>query len=269
MRDAAAYKRVRMAERFNVAFGRYLRMLRERKGYSLDDVAVVTKAYADPIGKGYLSRVEHGQVKFGFSKAITLARAYEVPLEVIAERHSLDLELKQMGGGPETKGKSLKELRELGRKARERGRRWETYAYLRDSLSIALDDELIPGYIDKREQHLATIIGVAGFAGALGRREFAVHELRTVERLGGLGREQEAMLYVHLGTSLWMLGRLDEAAAAADRGVSLSSDPPSRFLASALSCRASVRIRLGDGNGAIEDLKRGFRVNKDYGDVHG
>src|SRR5262245_53314329 len=119
MRDAAAYKRVRMAERFNVAFGRYLRMLRERKGYSLDDVAVVTKAYADPIGKGYLSRVEHGQVKFGFSKAITLARAYEVPLEVIAARQSLDIELKQMGLGPSTRGESLKERRELSRKARD------------------------------------------------------------------------------------------------------------------------------------------------------
>ena len=59
-----------MAESCAVAFGRYLRMLRERRGLSLDEVAAMSRSLADPVDKSYLSRCENGRYGIGFSKAM-------------------------------------------------------------------------------------------------------------------------------------------------------------------------------------------------------
>ena len=103
-----------MAEKAIVAFGRYLKILRERRGLSLDDVVTLTKAYPEPINKGYLSRAERGLSHIAFSKIVALGRAYEIPIDVFGEKLSLDLEVDQLKDPPETEGKTLGELLKEG-----------------------------------------------------------------------------------------------------------------------------------------------------------
>ncbi|HZN55307.1 MAG TPA: helix-turn-helix transcriptional regulator, partial [Candidatus Polarisedimenticolaceae bacterium] len=82
-----------MADRMLLAFGKYLRLVRERRKLSLTDVVTLTKSYPEPIGKGYLSRVERGLARVGFSKMVALSRAYEVSLDAFGEKLALDLEV--------------------------------------------------------------------------------------------------------------------------------------------------------------------------------
>ena len=141
-----------MAETCAVAFGRYLRMLRERRGLSLDDVATMSRSLADPVDKSYLSRCENGHYGIGFSKAITLSRIYGVPTEVLAERMELDTELDRIGG-PETKGLSYAEMQKKGVAAAGRGAAWEAYAHFRDSVHLAQSADLSPTFRDLTEKN--------------------------------------------------------------------------------------------------------------------
>jgi len=93
-----------LATSSTLAFGQYLRTLRERRGLSLDDVATLSRTFADPVEKGYLSRCENGHQSLALSKMIALSRIYEVPAEVLVERLELDLEVEKLGG-PETASK--------------------------------------------------------------------------------------------------------------------------------------------------------------------
>jgi transcriptional regulator with XRE-family HTH domain len=53
-----------------------------RRKLSLEDVATLTKSYPEPINKGYLSRVERGLARVGFSKMVASSHAYDVSLDV-------------------------------------------------------------------------------------------------------------------------------------------------------------------------------------------
>ena len=61
-----------MADRMLIAFGKYLKILRNRRKLSLSDVVTLTKSYPEPVGKGYMSRVERGLARVGFSKMVAL-----------------------------------------------------------------------------------------------------------------------------------------------------------------------------------------------------
>ena len=102
-----------MAENCTKAFGRYLKTLRERRGLSLDAVHSLSQTFPDVINKGYLSRCENGHQKLAFAKVIALSRIYEVPADVLVDRMELDMELDRVGG-PETEGKTFKELAKAG-----------------------------------------------------------------------------------------------------------------------------------------------------------
>ncbi|MBT8470525.1 MAG: helix-turn-helix domain-containing protein, partial [Deltaproteobacteria bacterium] len=99
-----------MAEPGNIAFGRYLRALRERRALSLLEVASLSQAFAETLNKGYLSRVENGRQRLAFAKLIPLGRIYKVAADVLLERLELDLELERVGA-PDTEGLDLEELR--------------------------------------------------------------------------------------------------------------------------------------------------------------
>ena len=99
-----------MAEKMLLAFGRYLKLVRERRKLSLEDVATLTKSYPEPINKGYLSRVERGLARVGFSKMVALSHAYDVSLDVFGEKLALDLEVDRLKDAPDTRGKTFGEL---------------------------------------------------------------------------------------------------------------------------------------------------------------
>src|SRR5882672_4049797 len=99
-----------MADRMLIAFGKYLRLVRDRRKMSLSDVVTLTKSYPEPVGKGYLSRVERGLARIGFSKMVALSRAYEISLDAFGEKLSLDLEVDELRNPPETSGKTFAEL---------------------------------------------------------------------------------------------------------------------------------------------------------------
>ena len=63
-----------MADKMLIAFGKYLRILRDRRKLSLSDVVALTKSFPEPVGKGYLSRAERGLSRIGFSKMVALSR---------------------------------------------------------------------------------------------------------------------------------------------------------------------------------------------------
>ena len=81
----------------NQAFGQYLRLLRERRGLSLEQVESLSSGFPEPIRKSYLSRCENGHQAIAFSRIVALSRIYEVPTEVLAQRLELDLEVERIG----------------------------------------------------------------------------------------------------------------------------------------------------------------------------
>src|SRR5262245_37863150 len=168
-----------MAETMLIAFGRYLRTLRERRGYSLDDVASLTRLSPDPILKGYLSRCENGKTRIGFSKMSTLCHVYEVPLEVVAERHALDMELERIGG-PDTKGRTFEDLVMSAATAFKQGHHWDGYGLVRDAAAIAANASVLPSFKDASEQLACAVMNVATTAAALGKQRLSTFELEYV-----------------------------------------------------------------------------------------
>ena len=61
-----------MAAPCNVAFGRYLKSLRERRGLSLEQVYARSQSFPEALMKGYLSRVENGHQKLALPKLIPI-----------------------------------------------------------------------------------------------------------------------------------------------------------------------------------------------------
>jgi tetratricopeptide (TPR) repeat protein len=207
-----------MAESCTVAFGRYLRMLRERRGLSLDDVATMSRSLADPVDKSYLSRCENGRYGIGFSKSITLSRIYGVPTEVLAERMELDTELDRIGG-PDTSGLSYAEMQKTAGAAIGRGLTWEAYAYGRDSLPLALRSPLSERFRDAMEQHLTGCMNVSTAAAALGRSRYSLHELEHIRAVNHLGAGLESLLLQLLSCRHRVLGDIEKARSFADEAV--------------------------------------------------
>jgi tetratricopeptide (TPR) repeat protein len=186
-----------MAEKWTPAFGRYLRTLRERRGLSLQDVCSLSQAFTETLNKGYLSRCENGHQSLAFSKVIALSRIYEVHADVLLERLELDMELDRVGGA-ETEGKGYEELLQEGRTAFNRGFFWEAYGLHRDSIAAAPLTPVPPQYKGRAEQVACAHMNCAGAARALGREQYARHELCNAEASGHVGPKFQTALYIYL-----------------------------------------------------------------------
>ena len=140
-----------MAETWSRAFGRYLRTLRKRQGLSLKEVCSLSRAFAETIDKGYLSRCENGHQSPSFSKIIPLSRIYNVPAGVLLDRLELDMELDRVGS-PDTEGMTYAELTESAGTVLDKGFNWHAYGLLRDAIPRASSDPLKPSFRDHDEQ---------------------------------------------------------------------------------------------------------------------
>lgn len=207
-----------MAENSAVAFGRYLRTLRERRGHSLDDVESLSRALPERIGKGYLSRCENGRQRVAFSKIITLCRVYDVPSEVLIERMELDLELDRVGG-PETEGLEFEDLTNRGKDSATRGAAWEAYGYFRDAIPVAATSEVQERFRDSWEQDLCAIMNYTIIASQHGRHTLSLHELEYVRSTDGLGPRCSTILLELLSQRTRSFGDLRRARALSDQAV--------------------------------------------------
>ncbi len=229
-----------MAERWTRAFGRYLRLLRERRGLSLQDVASLSQPFADRVNKGYLSRCENGLVRLALSKVPTLSHIYKIPVDALLERIELDTELEKVGA-PETEAMSLLELREAGRRAFNRGHRWKAYGFLRDAVSRSLAGPVASQYRDRSEQVAGASVASATAIIGLGKLRLALHECLEVEEAGQLGPAFRPLLLERLSVTYRNVGDLVRAKTYADRAISAAEIPAGRdYHGYALSARALV-----------------------------
>jgi len=249
------------------AFGKYLRILRDRRNMSLSDVVALTKSYPEPVGKGYLSRVERGLARIGFSKMVALSRAYEIPLDAFGEKLSLDLEVEELKNAPNTNGKTFGELTGAGVVFNGRGMKWHCYAVIRDALPLAALDPLHTGSRNHREQVTRATLSHGVAARATGRDNLALVEFAFVtanqdclsEEALPVVFEQSAIAKIHLG-------ELDEARLLADRAVELANlSPRKKHLGDALDTRAELASRAGDFPSAIATYQEAFAAYKAVG----
>ncbi len=208
-----------MAEPANLAFGRYLRILRERRRLSLQEVASLSQTFADNVNKGYISRCENGHQSLAFAKVIPLSRIYEVTSDALLEKMELDMELDRVGA-PETDGLDFAELTQAGKDALREGNKWDGYAFLREARNRAAIDTLRPSFKDQEEQIACASMSCGLAAFQLGRYRFALHEYLYVESTGFLGKKFNAVLLGRLTHTYRNLGDSDKARRYAERTVS-------------------------------------------------
>lgn len=248
-----------MAEKWTIAFGRYLRTLRERRGLSLDDVESLSEAFPDPIRKAYLSKCENGHQSLAFSKLVALCRIYEVPPEVLAERLQLDMELEKTDAPP-VEGLTFSELTELSRTALREGFAWKSYGLIRDALPRALRDPVRENYRDHAEQLAVGHMNCATVAMRLDRLQFARHEFEIAACSSALGSRYSTIAQERIAESLRRLGKLDESRVASQRAVELAeSRGDSYALGYCYSIRALVASDEGEFELAAQYYEKAYR----------
>ncbi len=194
-----------MAEAATVAFGRYLRELRTRRGLSLLQVCELCEGSIEGIDKGTLSRFERGQQTPSVFRLAPLCRIYEVSADVLFERMELDRELDRLGE-PDTQGRSYDDLFAAGGDALVHGhRKWDAYACFRDALAVAPDD-----------QRLKTRLNLVTAIRSLGKNTLALHELRELASAPGLDAAHRAVVYERISQCHRCLGDMKKAEECAD-----------------------------------------------------
>ena len=253
-----------MADRMFVAFGKYLKLVRGRRNMSLSDVVTLTKSYPEPVGKGYLSRVERGLARIGFSKMVALSRAYEVSLDAFGEKLSLDLEVDELKNPPITSGKTFGELTDAGVDFNQRGLKWHCYAVIRDALPRAALDPLHGSYRNQREQGTMATLSHGVAARATGRYALALVEFGLVmEQLDALSDENVPVVFQQSAVAKRRLGAIGEANALADRAVELARRTPKKtYLGDAFETRGLIASQASEHDLAITVLQEAFAAYK-------
>jgi len=253
-----------MAQGSSAAFGNYLRVLRERRRFSLLDVSRLTRSSPRFIDKGTLSRFERGQQRISVQSLIPLSRIYAVPAEVLLERLELDTELDGLNG-PDTEGKTYAELRRLGKDALfGKSRKWDAYGFFRDALQRAQDGQGVEDGEDRDQLRAIAQTNLATVARSLGRNRLALHELLEVEDAGGIGAAYAPILLDRIANCYRCLDRWEMADRYVDASITQASAlRDKRALAYAYYSRASLTILRGDYRQGIDLLREAFRAHRD------
>lgn len=254
-----------MAESCAIAFGRYLKTLRERRGLSLNDVESLSRTFPESISKSYLSRCENGRHNLALAKMIPLSRINEVAPEVLVERLELDMELDKVGG-PETAGLSYTELTQRGKAALDHGVLWEAYALLRDSIGVASHSEIMGRLRDHTEQLLCAYMNFSAAAVKLGRSRLALHELEYIKGSGGLSQRVFPILLERLSTTYLHMNRLNDARTHADAAIAEAERIGQvEYLGYFYSNRALIADRETYHDQAVRLHQKAFQAFRDAG----
>ena len=228
-----------MADPSIVAFGRYLKIVRERRKLSLEDVAHLTKAYPEPVNKGYLSRVERGLNHVGFSKMVALSRAYDTPLDALGERYGLDLESDRLRDAPETASLPFGELLEKAVRFIRAGKRLHAFVSIRDALVKARTDPVVPNYADVSEQVAAAYLIHGVTVIALGRYRLGQVEVSAAVAMSALRAEFLPIVSHELSVIHRQLGDLAQAKHHAEAAIEAAlNSPKNKYLGDAYAIRA-------------------------------
>jgi tetratricopeptide (TPR) repeat protein len=249
-----------MAENYRVAFGRYLKTLRERRGMSLEDVCSLSGTFAEKLNKGYISRCENGLQKLAFSKVIPLSRIYEVPADALVERMEMDMELDR-AGGPETEGKSFAELADLGREAIVKGYLWNAYGYVRDALTLAPVSPLRPNYADLEEQIAGAHMNCATVARALGRIRYALHEYLYLQALDHFSPKHRSLVLERIGACYRLLEQFSLAKEYVDAAIKAAeANEDQQYLGYLYETRGLIELTQQHPESAVDYFKRAFEL---------
>jgi tetratricopeptide (TPR) repeat protein len=244
-------------ERAAVAFGRYLRDLRERRGLSLPRAAALSSSCTKPLDKGTLSRLERGRQRPAASVLIPICHMYSVSADALVERLELDTEVER-AGAPDTAGLPVADLLRLGRAALvQHGRKWDAYAYFREAARREAETE---------HERAAAALNLATAIRSLGKNRLALHELRELERCGTGGERIRAVVLDRMSNCHRCLGEIAEAERWARAAIEAAeSIGERRMLAFAQFSQASVEFDRGDTERGIADLGHAFRTYRDAG----
>lgn len=254
-----------MAERWTVAFGRYLHTLRERRGFSLDAVSSLSQPFADTVSKSYLSRCERGLYRLAFSKVIALSRIYEVTADVLVERMELDMELDRIGA-PATDGMSFAELTAAGREMAKRGARWHAYGLFREAIRLASSEPVEPAYRDANDQLANAEIRCSIAAKALGRTRYALHELLHVQSTDWLSSKYRPILLDRISTCYRSLHEYALATSYSEAAIEQAEAADSNDARGyAYSARAHLALVQSDPALAARYYKNAFQFFKQAG----
>ena len=258
-----------MAESQNIAFGRYLRTLRERRKFSLQDVSSLSQVFAETLNKGYLSRCENGRQRLAFSKVIPLSRIYRVPGDVFLERWELDQELDRVGA-PDTEGMSFADLTKSGTEALNKGDYWRSYAFLRDAVVRATIDPVKPAFRDTAEQYNCSQMNCASAALDLGKNRFALHEFRHARDSKHFGSRFSLLVLERLSRVYRELNQHDLAREYADSAVSgAESSGESEYLGFFYANRGILALTDSDFELAASNYKKAYKSFSDSGRPEG
>lgn len=242
-----------MAESSALAFGRYLRSLRERRGLSLLKVCEISAHAPESLDKGTLSRLERGRQSPSIFKLGPLSRMYEIAPEALIERMELDREIDRLGK-PATAGKSYEELHRLGATALLRSNlKWEAYAYFRDAVPLASEERRIQAW-----SNLVTAIR------SLGKNALALHELREIELSLEGDAAQRAILHERMSNCHCSLGNMRQAEEYAESAIAqaLAQGDP-RTLAFACAARAQTAFEQEQWSLAADSFNRSLSAYRE------
>ncbi|TDI46594.1 MAG: hypothetical protein E2P01_08555 [Acidobacteria bacterium] len=255
-----------MAVSCHVAFGHYLRTLRERRGLALEDVWTLSQTFPESLNKGYLSRCENGKQKLAFPKVVAISRIYEVPADVLVERLELDLELEKIGG-PSTEKLSWAQLREAGKNAMSHGHRWAAYTFLRDATLKANKADLdASSFGSLKEQIVVSFMNVASVAQTLGKNRYALAEFRFAENCGRLGPNSKILAAERLAAVHRSLGNTDLSDQYADVALErLNGVPNSSFEPDVYFLHGIARMKRKELTEAIPWFQKAYNAFRDRG----
>jgi transcriptional regulator with XRE-family HTH domain len=221
-----------MAESSSIAFGKYLRELRERRGLSLARVCELSKNSAEAFDKGTLSRLERGQQSPSIFRLGPISRIYDISADALLERMELDREAERHGA-PDTAGMPYAELERAGAACvLHRNRKWNAYVYFRDAYWLAPVERKVPAWLN-----LATAIR------SLGKNALALHELRDLDESGLVEADLRPVLLERISNCSRCLGDMRSAESYGEAAIKLASDRgDGRTLAYAYATRGNVAI---------------------------
>ena len=248
-----------LTEPWPIAFGRYLRTLRERRGLSLADASRMSRPSVAALDKGTLSRFERGQQRLPASKLIPLSRIYGVSPGALAERLELDMELDRVGGS-DVEGRTRAELQEIGTEAlRHRHSKWIAYSAFREALFRPSHNG--DSFADEQEE-LGARIHFAMAARALGKNRVALHEFSEIEGANELPARRNAVILDRISNCYRCLGDFTRSERYANAAIDEASHyGEKRILAFAHASKASIALDQGAYSEAVAELQEASRAN--------